>query len=263
MSNAPVVIVVPAYNEAASIRDLVQRALAHAPAVVVDDGSSDGTSAQLNGLPVTVLRNAQNQGKAHSLWRGMQHALELGAGGVLTLDGDGQHAPEDIPRLLNVARRYPGRIVIGARLRGRENAPSARRRANAVADFWISWAAGQALADTQSGFRYYPGTLLQRYQPRLRRRGGFVFESEILIDALRQGFSVVAVPIETVYRAEARPSHFQPVADISRIVIMVAGKLLAWGMYPMGLWRALRGSVLLEDEEATRPPAAGRARGGG
>ncbi len=242
------VVVIPAYNEAVTIRDVAQRALSQGVRVlVVDDGSADATVAQLEGLDVTVLCNERNMGKAATLRHGMQHALSLGAGAVITIDGDGQHAPEDIPRLLAVAQREPRAVVIAARLRQRENAPRARHIANKVADFWISWAAGQSIADSQSGFRLYPAELLRNHMPRLRKGGGFVFESEILIDAVRRGFSCIAVPIATVYQAGARPSHFRPVADITRIVLMVAGKLASRGFYPQGLWRVWRTPARIED----------------
>jgi glycosyltransferase involved in cell wall biosynthesis len=247
MSAVAAMIVIPAYNEAATIRAVAERALVHGPVIVVDDGSGDDTVARLDGLDVTVLRNERNSGKAASLWRGMQHALSLDAAAVISIDGDGQHAPEDIPRLLAVAARLPQTVVIAARLRDRQSAPRARRIANGVADFWISWAAGRSIADSQSGFRLYPAELLRDYVPRLRERGGFVFESEILIDAVRRGFDCVALPIATVYQAGARPSHFRPVADITRIVLMVAGKLAARGFYPQGLWRVWREAARIEN----------------
>ena len=233
-------VIIPAYNESATIADVAARAAAQVDLViVVDDGSADGTSAALAGLPVTVLRNDRNRGKGDSLWRGMQHALALGAAGVVTLDGDGQHAPEDIPRLLAVARAHPDEIVVGARLLGREAAPRARYLANRFADFWIGWAAGQPLADSQSGFRAYPARLLERVAVKLGPARGFVFEAEILIAAARRGVPSRAVPIAALYPPCARPSHFRPVLDIVRITRMVAWQLLSRGMNPAGLCRVL------------------------
>lgn len=235
-------VVIPAYNEGATIRALAEEVLQHGlPLIVVDDGSRDDTIAQLDGLALTVLENGQNQGKAASLWQGMQYALAQGAEAVITLDGDGQHRPVDIPRLAAAAAQYPNTLLIAARLRGRENAPKARRRANLVADFWISWAAGQWVHDSQSGFRLYPAALLRRFRPRQGRRYGFVFESEIIIEAVRSGIPCLALPIDSIYQHGARASHFRPVADITLIVRMVAWKLLSRGMFLPGLWRALRG----------------------
>ncbi len=235
-----VVVLIPAFNEAATIRDLVTRALKFIPkVVVVDDGSSDGTAAQLNGLPVEVLKNERNLGKAASLWKGFEYAFGLGARWVVTLDGDGQHRPEDIRRLLNAAQRFPEDIIVGARLHDKHNFPARRYRANQFARFWISWAAGYPIADTQSGFRVYPAALFARLKRSDVAWNGFVFESEVLIAAAGKKIGSIAVPIPGIYPQGARASHFRPVYDISRIVLMVAGRLLRRGMYPQGLWRSL------------------------
>jgi glycosyltransferase involved in cell wall biosynthesis len=231
-------VVIPAYNEAATLRDVAARALAQAPRVfVVDDGSSDATAASVAALPVTLLRNDVNLGKAASLWRGMQAALAAGADAVVTLDGDGQHAPEDIPRLLAAAAAHPGSLIIGARRGDRARIPAVRYYANRFANFWLSWASGQRLPDSQSGFRLYPSALLARLHVPHGKGRGFVFESEVLIEAARLGFPTVAVDIPAVYRPGARPSHYRH-RDSLRITAMVAGKLLRRGLYPQGLYRA-------------------------
>jgi len=237
----PAAIVIPAYDERRTIRDIAERSLRQcALVIVVDDGSSDGTGAALEGLDVQVLRHERNEGKAASLWDGFQHALALGADAVATLDGDGQHQPEDVSRMLVAANEHPHRVIIAARLKGRESYPSARRRANLFADFWISWAAGHPIADSQSGQRLYPAALLRKLQARHDSGAAFTFESEALIEAARLGYTTVAVPIAAVYDPAGRPSHFRPVRDVARIVAMVTRKLLASGLYPAGLWRSLR-----------------------
>jgi glycosyltransferase involved in cell wall biosynthesis len=236
-------VVIPAYNEAATIRGVAARALRHAPRViVVDDGSLDGTADALEDLPVTVLRHVRNLGKASSLWRGMETALRDGATAVITLDGDGQHAPEDIPRLVAAHRRHPRTIVIGSRLHERHRIPPLRYYANRAANFWIGWAAGQSIPDSQSGFRLYPAEVLRSVQVAHGRTAGFVFESEILIEAGRGGMPSVPVPIAAIYGDHLRASHFRRVTDIALIVRMVAWKLLARGMDLPGLIRSLRQS---------------------
>lgn len=254
---------VPAYQEAATIADVVRRARAAVPAarlLVVDDGSTDGTGALAAAAGASEVLGGGGGtpgGKGTALRLGMARALALGARYVVTLDGDGQHRPEDAPRLIARARARPGCLVIGSRRAQAAAQPRARRRANRVADFWISWAAGQAIADSQSGFRVYPAAALEglsRYDGR-RRAGGFAFESEILIDAARRGCRALAVDIPALYgEALRRPSHFRPVADIARIVMMVAGKLLARGMDPAALVRSLAEA---RREEARRHRAGG------
>lgn len=233
--------VIPAFNEVRTIRDVAERALRETPwLIVVDDGSTDGTSAALDGLTVTILRNEVNCGKAASLVRGMDHALERGADSVVTLDGDGQHRPEDIPRLWAVHRSEPRALVIGSRLHQGRHIPTDRYLANRFANFWIAWAAGQRVSDSQSGFRIYPAALLREIRPDFSRAAGFVFESEFLIEAGRRGVPLMSVPIAAVYPERARRSHFRPVLDIARIARMVAWKLITRGLFLSGLIRSLQ-----------------------
>jgi glycosyltransferase involved in cell wall biosynthesis len=240
-------IAIPAYQEAATIRALVQKALEQSPNVlVVDDGSTDGTGQQLQGLPVTLLVHASNRGKEASLRTAFAHALAQHATCVVAMDGDGQHDPADVPLLLAAWRAHPRLIVIGSRLHDRSQFPLARWRANRVACFWISWAAGHPIADSQSGFRVYPRDVMRiALGPDVRGRR-FTFESEVLIEAARHGHTTLAVAIPGRYPVDARPSHFRPVRDITKIVLMVAGRLLRSGMAPAGLWRSLQPAPVLQ-----------------
>jgi glycosyltransferase involved in cell wall biosynthesis len=237
---AGVWLAIPAYNEALTIRRLAQEALQLCPRVlVVDDGSTDGTAACLDWLAVTLLRNQVNQGKAASLRLAFEFARAAGACCVITLDGDGQHRPADAPKLLAAWRAQPRSITIGSRLHDRSQFPPARYRANRVACFWISWAAGHPIADSQSGFRVYPEPVLALALGPGVKGHRFTFESELLIEAARHGHQTLAVAIPGHYPQQARASHFRPVVDISKIVLMVAGRLLRRGMYLGGLWRSL------------------------
>ena len=236
-----IAVVIPAFNESLTLFDIVARASREADwIIVVDDGSDDGTAAAVQGLPVTVLRNPVNLGKAASLRRGLVHALAHGASAVVTLDADGQHEPEDIPRLIAAHLRHPHSLIVGARVRDRSRAPRARYLANRFADFWIAWAAGDCVSDSQSGFRLYPATLLSAIDIRNDRSQRFVFESAVLIDAARAGIGSVAVAISARYPAGARASHFRPVLDVLLISRMVAWKLVKRGLDIRGLIRSRR-----------------------
>lgn len=236
--------VIPAYNEANTIFEVVSRTCQQVDwVIVVDDGSSDGTAEKLTHLPVTVVRHANNLGKATALWQGIKLAIEKGAEAVLTLDADGQHCPGEIPRLVAAGRRHPDKIIIAARLVKRSSVPIMRRFANAMADFWISWAAGHPILDTQSGFRVYPITLLKQLHKKSSLRHGFVFESEILIEAAKQGYWTKSIAIDAIYPKNARPSYYRPTRDTLLIIRMVAWQLLSRGLYlqglvaTLGLWR--------------------------
>jgi glycosyltransferase involved in cell wall biosynthesis len=234
-------VVIPAFNEASTVRDVATRARQQcAHVVVVDDGSTDGTRQALAGLDVTLLRNYANLGKASSLTNGFEHALARGAVGVITLDADGQHAPEEIPLFMKASLDGPDDFLIGARRRDQRRTSFWRYAANRIADFWIGWAAAQPIEDSQSGFRLYPARLLRELAVPYNRGRGFVYESEVVIEAARRGYRCRNVEVSVAPRAGSRPSHFRPLLDITRITQMVAWKLLSRGMSPHGLYRSLK-----------------------
>jgi glycosyltransferase involved in cell wall biosynthesis len=224
-------VVIPARNEARSIRDIALASRAYADTViVVDDASTDGTSEALQDLPITLLRSATQLGKGGALAWGFRAALEQGARAIITLDGDGQHDPHDIPAFIDAAGRNSSHLIIGARLKAASCAPRMRRAANRSADFWVSWAAGQRVTDSQSGHRLYPRELLLTVHADNSLADSFAFESEMLIESARRGFAITTVPIETRYPRDARASHFRPMRDIWRITRMIFWKTT------MGRW---------------------------
>ena len=119
-----IAVVIPALNEERAIRGVVESVLAICPnVIVIDDGSTDATCERIADLPVTLIRHETSLGKGQGLRDGFRKARELGFDAVVAMDGDGQHLAADIPRMLAAARRHPEHIVIGARIRNRENQP--------------------------------------------------------------------------------------------------------------------------------------------
>ena len=240
-------VLIPCFNEAGAIRTVVESVLAlDAAVIVVDDGSDDGTPDIVAALPVTLLRGGQRHGKGEALRRGFREARRQGFGAVLTMDGDGQHLASDIPHIVAAAARYPAHIVIGARLLQREQQPKARRRANAVADWGISWGCAQPVADTQSGQRWYPSAALDLVDLAAE---DFVFETALLIAASRdKKLGIVSVPIASRYHSEFRPSHLKPIRDVSRIVIYTVGRVFHYGNI-MASYRRSRAAPIVVDAD--------------
>ncbi len=201
--------VIPCFNEAAQVRHVVQEVRQHLPQViVVDDGSTDATAENARGAGAEVIRSAQNLGKGAALRRGWQRAQKRGCQWVLMLDGDGQHAANDIPKFLERAETIRAGLVIGNRMNDAGAMPLARRWANRWMSRRISRLTGRELPDSQCGFRLADLETLLRLPLRANR---FDIESAMLVAFLAAGRRVEFVPIQTIYENHA--SKIQPLAD--------------------------------------------------
>lgn len=237
-----VAVLIPAHNEAKTIRTVAEGARAKSDwVVVIDDGSTDQTAESLDGLDVEVIRHTENRGKGIRLAEGLDHAAGKGADAVITMDADGQHDVEEIPRFIAAAESHPRDLILGDRTADMESMPAGRRWANRVANFFVSWACAQRMPDTQCGFRVYPVTLWQELRLREREMTHFVFETAILLRAAEAGFGFFRVPVAARYHGFVhRPSHFRPFLDIARITAMVTRFIVSGGFRPRGLLIALR-----------------------
>jgi glycosyltransferase involved in cell wall biosynthesis len=202
----------------AGVRRFVPRVL------VVDDGSSDRTADAAKAAGAEVLRHPANRGKGAALRAGFAALAQAGFSHALTLDGDGQHLAEDVPRLAAASAAAPGAIVLGVRQHAPGSHSEIRAFGNRFANRWVAIACGRTLDDTQSGFRVYPIAPTLALACRSER---FAFETEVLIRAVRAGIPVVSVPVRVYNPPPAeRTSHFRGVADTTRIVLTVIGLLL-------------------------------------
>ena len=217
---------IPAYNVARTIPQVVEQARQHLPVVlVVDDGSQDETAHLARESGATVLSIPKNQGKGRALRSGFKDLLQEPWEGIITLDGDLQHDPAEIPKLIEEYDKIRPAIVIGSRMAEAEKIPGIRYWTNRVGVFCISWAAGQPLADTQSGFRLYGREVLESIPLWTSR---YDTETEILIKAGMRGMKITCVQIKTIYyEDELHHSSFRPFPD-TFLICMVFLKSLFW-----------------------------------
>src|SRR5687767_8311396 len=129
--SAQCAVVLPCLNEAMAVETIVRQTREYLPTViVVDDGSSDGTGERALQAGADVLRHAEPQGKGAALQTGLKRARERGFTWAMTLDGDGQHSPEDIPAFLQHARQTGAALVVGNRMANASRMPWLRRQVN-------------------------------------------------------------------------------------------------------------------------------------
>src|SRR5213594_3349286 len=206
----------------------------------VSEGAVEAPSDRSSGLaafaPIVVVPVFN---EAEAIRTGVAAARSRRASVVVTLDGDGQHDPGDLTAVLGAARGAPRAIVVGSRLAEAGVLPPDRLNAIRVAGFFVNWASGLALTDTQSGYRAYPVTLFDEVE---LRHGGFVLETEVLIAAAARGWQVREVPVQAIPRARRR-SRFRPLGDGAAIGAYLAGRVVArWAREAAaaGWWRRPR-----------------------
>lgn len=206
--------VIPCFNESASIASIVSAVRQHLRrVVVVDDGSTDGTMGLARAAGAVVLRHERNLGKGVALGNGLAYALNQGCEWAVTLDGDGQHAPEDLPALFQCAQKTRAALVIANRMNEARKMPWLRRQTNRWMSCQLSRRAGQHLPDTQSGFRLMH---LDTWAAMALETEHFEVESETLMAFLAAGQRVEFVPVQVL--PGNRASHIRPVADSLRWV---------------------------------------------
>ena len=204
--------VIPCFNESASIAALVRAVRRRLPFVlVVDDGSADDTARLAQNAGAVVIQHKCNSGKGAALRTGLSQALKQSFEWALTLDGDGQHAPEDLPALLRCAGRTGAALVIGNRMNDARKIPWLRRQVNRWMSRKLSRLAGRRLPDTQCGLRLIH---LETWAALSLKTERFEVESEMLMAFLAAGRHVEFVPIRVI--RGSRSSHIHPVTDSLR-----------------------------------------------
>ena len=218
LPSVKVAALIPAYCEERFIGDVARRTLAQlSDVLVVDDGSTDGTSQFARESGAELITHEKNKGKGAAIQTGLRVLLvERDFDYALILDADGQHLPEEIPRFLEAAEREGTKLLVGNRMTDTREMPLVRRLTNRFMSAQISLLCGQKVADTQCGFRMIHRSLAPTL---LGRTAGFDYETEMLILASWRGERISSIPISTVYGDETSSIH--PLRDARRFLALM------------------------------------------
>lgn len=253
-------VVVPTYNNIRTLPDVLRGIAAAAPhpVIVVNDGSTDGTRALLDGWAgVHVVHVAPNRGKGHALRTAFNEARGLGYTHAITIDSDGQHDPADLPAMTRAIEEEPSAMIMGARNMAQADVPGRSSFGNRFSNFWFLVETGIRLPDTQTGYRCWPLLPLRTVRTTSDRFG---FEVEAIVKLAWQGTPFKVVPVRIRYDFPERVSHFKPFRDFARISLLntwLVTLALLWYwpkkmIFQGGLWQLMRSEFVRPGESAWR-----------
>lgn len=211
-------VVVPTYNNSATLQAVLEGVQRYATnVIVVNDGSTDSTSEILTNFNnLEVITHAINQGKGMALRNAFDRATALGFDYAITIDSDGQHSPDDLPKMVDVLTKNQGKLIMGSRAMDGEGIPKKSSFGNRFSNFWFWAETGIRLSDTQTGFRAYPLKPMRGMKWFTRR---FEFEIEVIVRLAWSNVKFAEQPIAVAYQ-EDRVSHFRPFKDFARISVL-------------------------------------------
>lgn len=254
-------VLIPTYNNEKTLRQVIDGVLEFVPetcVIVVNDGSTDSTSELLSRYEnrITVLKNETNSGKGYALRKGFNFANEQGYDYAITMDSDGQHYPEDLPKMIRECYENPGTVLMGSRNMSQEGVPGKSSFGNKFSNFWFKVETWISLPDTQTGFRVYPLKPLKKMRLFTTK---FELEIEVIVRLAWKGVPFKPVPICVKYDPEERVSHFRPGRDFFRISVLNSilffGALLYY--YPKKFlsrttWLAIKNEAIKPEESNLR-----------
>lgn len=218
-------VIIPCKNLESEVGDVVRGVLGldlDLDVIVIDDGSTDGTSQAARAANAHVLRHDVNRGKGAALKTGFEYAVEKAYDAVITMDGDGQHEPSAIPDFLDALEKTDADVIIGTRMHAVGEMPKLRIWTNRTTSRIVSLLAGQEIPDSQSGYRLIRVPVLRDVVKSFVTTR-YDTESELLIRAARRGYRMAAVTIRSIYTGTV--SHINPFVDTLRFVRLVTRSL--------------------------------------
>jgi len=215
-----VAVLIPTYNNEQTLSDVIRSVQEYSEdIIVVNDGSTDSTAELLQKFQqINLVSYMPNRGKGYALRKGFRRAVELGYDYVITIDSDGQHFAEDLPKFLHALQDHPAAIIMGVRNMEQAGVPGKSNFGHKFSNFWFWVETGIKMNDTQSGYRLYPVRLLSDTNFITWK---FEFEIEVMVRSVWKGVDMAEVPVKIFYApSENRVSHFRPFQDFTRITIL-------------------------------------------
>ena len=247
-------VIVPTYNNHKTVKRVIESVLEYTDdLIVVNDGATDGTPAILDefGDRIVLISYAPNKGKGYALRMAFAKATELGYHYAITIDSDGQHFANDIPKFIEVHRSHPDAVIMGARNLEADGMAAKSSFANRFSNFWFRLQTGNYMPDTQTGFRLYP---LEKIKNLSLFTNRFEFEIEVIVKLAWRDVPFVSVPIQVKYDQNERVSHFRPGPDFTRISFLNAWFTILTALYHLPRRLLLKGKLFrLIKEEAIKP----------
>ncbi len=215
-------VIIPAYNEEMRIGHIVREIKAKdLDCLVIDDGSSDKTRKIAQQEGASVIAHPFNLGKGISLRDGFRRIMDAGYDFIITMDGDGQHHPDEISNFIKAAEENDAAIILGNRMHNPKDMPLRRRLTNWFMSALISGIARQDIPDSQCGFRLMRVGVLNTIPLTTDK---YEIESEVLIEASRAGFKIISIPVKSIYRGQK--SQIRPVVDTVRFMSFIVKSVL-------------------------------------
>ncbi len=207
---------IPVFNEEGVIGEVVKKTLSHVDKVIVcDDGSSDNTFQEAKNAGAEVLKHEKNLGKGAAMRTLFEHVKKIQADVIVTMDGDGQFLPEEIPQLIIPILEKKSDIVIGYRFDDTDEMPAYRKFGNKMLDKITNLAADLPFRDTQSGFRAYSKNAIEQIE---FVDNGFGADSEILVNASKKGLKISEKKVTVLYNTGRRTSTKNPISHTTGVV---------------------------------------------
>jgi len=210
------VVCIPAYNEANTIGDIIERIKKIVDVVVVcDDGSTDETEKNAKNHGAIVIKHEKNLGKGEALKTLFDYAKKSEAEIMITIDGDGQFLPEEIPKLMNPIINGKADVVIGYRFDDAEQMPTYRKVGNKFLDKVTNLASDLPFRDSQGGFRAYSRKAFEDIR---FSTSGFGVDAEILVNAANRGLRILEEKVTVIYNTGGKTSTKNPISHTSEVI---------------------------------------------